>query len=310
MAKRRGRPLDGWIAVDKPAGLTSAQAVARVRRALAADKAGHAGTLDPLATGVLPIALGEATKTMAFAQDSRKVYAFTVRWGVATTTDDRAGTESATSPVRPTPAAIAAALPAFIGEIMQVPPDYSAVKVGGQRAYALARAHQPVALAARPVIVEAFEMIEFIDTETARFRVACGKGTYVRALVRDLARALGTVAHITALRRTRCGVFDEQGAIPLEKLEALGHSAPASAYLLPIRTVLDDIPALALTAEEAQRLRHGQAVALFPVAQRNPQVALTQGTPVQALLADELVAIAEVGPGMLKPARVIASPRT
>jgi tRNA pseudouridine55 synthase len=310
MAKRRGRPLDGWIAVDKPEGLTSAQAVARVRRALDADKAGHAGTLDPLATGVLPVALGEATKTMAFAQAGRKVYAFTVRWGVATATDDRAGAESATSPVRPTAAAIAAVLPAFAGEIMQVPPDYSAVKVAGQRAYDLARAHQPVSLAARPVWVEAFDLIEIIDADTARFRVACGKGTYVRALVRDLAQALGTVAHITALRRTRCGVFDEAAAIPLEKLEALGHSAPASAYLLPIRTVLDDIPALALTPEEAQRLRHGQAIALFPVAQRNPQVALTQGGPVQALLADELVAIAEVGPGLLKPVRVIASPRT
>ncbi|MDX2221874.1 MAG: tRNA pseudouridine(55) synthase TruB [Rhodospirillaceae bacterium] len=310
MAKRRGRPLDGWIALDKPDDLTSAQAVARVRKALDADKAGHAGTLDPLATGVLPIALGEATKTMAFAQDSRKVYDFTVRWGIATTTDDREGTESGTSPVRPPAAAIAAALPAFTGQIMQVPPDYSAIKVGGQRAYDLARDQQPVHLTARPVIVEAFEMIEFIDTETARFRVACGKGTYVRALVRDLARALGTLGHITALRRTQCGVFTESSAIPLEKLEALGHSAPASAYLLPIRTVLDDIPALALTPEEAQRLRHGQAVALFPVAQRNPQVALTQGVPVQALLADELVAIAEVGPGMLKPVRVIASPRT
>jgi tRNA pseudouridine55 synthase len=307
MGKRRGQPIHGWIVIDKPEGLSSAAVVARVRRQLNAAKAGHAGTLDPLATGVIPIALGEATKTVAFAMDGDKTYEFTAVWGAATDTDDREGRVIATSAVRPTREAIAAALPRFVGDLAQVPPAYSAVKVGGERAYALARDGAEVALKPRHVKVYSFDLIDEIPPDQARFRVRCGKGTYVRALVRDLARALGTFGHIGALRRTACGPFDDSAAISLDKWEALGHSPAALAHLRPVRTVLDDIPALALTPEEAHRLRHGQSLALFPLAQRNPQAKLTQGAPVQAVLGDELVALAEVGTGMLRPVRVIAS---
>jgi len=306
MGKRRGEPIHGWLVIDKPEGLSSAGVVARVRRHLNAAKAGHAGTLDPLATGVIPIALGEATKTVSYAMDGDKTYEFTAQWGAATDTDDREGKVTATSDVRPTRGAIEAALPRFVGEIDQIPPVYSAIKIDGERAYALARDGETVEMKPRKITVYSFDLIGEIALETARFRVSCGKGTYIRALVRDLARALGTVGHIVQLRRTKCGVFDESGAFPLDKWEALGHSPAALAALRPIRTVLDDIPALALTPQEAHRLRHGQSLALFPLAQRNPQAVLSQGIPVQAVLGDELVALAEVGNGMLKPVRVIS----
>jgi tRNA pseudouridine55 synthase len=307
MGKRRGQPIHGWIAIDKPAGVSSAAVVARVRKTLNAAKAGHAGTLDPLATGVIPIALGEATKTMSFAMDSRKTYEFTVVWGSATDTDDLEGKVIATSDHRPTHADIESVLPQFVGEIDQVPPIYSAIKVDGERAYALARDGETVRLNARKVSVYSIDLIDEKPFETARFRVHCGKGTYVRALARDISQALGTVGHIVDLRRTTCGVFDESAAISLDKWEALGHSPAALATLRPVRTVLDDIPALALTPQEAHRLRHGQSLALFPLAQRNPQVQLSQELTVQALLGETLVALAEVGNGMLKPVRVIST---
>lgn len=306
MGKRRGQPIHGWIAIDKPEGLSSAAVVARVRRFLDAAKAGHAGTLDPLATGIIPIALGEATKTVAFAMDGHKTYEFTAVWGVATDTDDREGKITTTSDVRPTREAILAALHRFVGEIDQVPPIYSAIKVDGERAYALAREGESFVLKSRKITVYSFDLIEQNQPETAFFRVHCGKGTYIRSLVRDLAQALGTVGHIGTLRRTACGVFNESTAISLDKWEALGHSPAALAYLRPVRTVLDDIPALALTPQEAHRLRHGQSLALFPLAQRNPQAKLTQGIPVQAVLGETLVALAEVGNGMLLPSRVMA----
>ena len=306
MGKRRGQPIHGWIAIDKPEGLSSAAVVARVRRHLNAAKAGHAGTLDPLATGIIPIALGEATKTVAFAMDGRKTYEFTAVWGVATDTDDREGKTTTTSDVRPTREAILAALPRFVGEIDQVPPIYSAIKVDGERAYALAREGESFVLKSRKITVYSFDLISENGSETAFFKVHCGKGTYIRSLVRDLAQALGTVGHIGTLRRTSCGVFNESAAISLDKWEALGHSPAALAYLRPVRTVLDDIPALALTPQEAHRLRHGQSLALFPLAQRNPQAQLAQGIPVQAVLGETLVALAEVGNGMLLPSRVMA----
>ncbi|MSO96916.1 MAG: tRNA pseudouridine(55) synthase TruB [Rhodospirillaceae bacterium] len=306
MGKRRGQPIHGWIAIDKPAGMSSAGVVARVRRHLNAAKAGHAGTLDPLATGVIPIALGEATKTVSFAMDGNKTYEFTALWGTATDTDDREGKVIATSDVRPTREAILAALPRFVGEIDQIPPIYSAIKVDGERAYALAREGADITLSSRKITVYSFDLIEESELESARFRVKCGKGTYVRALVRDLAKSLGTVGHIGDLRRTQCGPFSETDAILLDKWEALGHSPAALAHLRPVRTVLDDIPALALTPQEAHRLRHGQALALFPVAQRNPQAQLAQGIPVQAVLGETLVALAEVGNGMLRALRVMA----
>jgi len=305
MAKSKGRPIHGWIAVDKPSGLTAAAVVARIKRAMDAAKVGHGGTLDPLATGVLPIALGEATKTAAFIMDATKIYTFEATWGAATNTDDCEGQVTATSAARPTAAAIAAALPAFTGTILQTPPVYSAIKVNGERAYALAREGEDVILAPRPVNVTRFELTGTPDADHATFEVVCGKGTYIRALVRDLAQAIGTVGHISQLRRTRCGVFHETGAISLAMLEALGHKAADSAYLLPVATVLDDIPALALTDEEARRISLGQAIALWPVAKRSPLTGLTSGMAVQARCGDKLIAVAEVGDGMVRPVRVM-----
>ena len=305
--KQKGRPISGWIVVDKPSGMTAATVVARVKRALDAAKVGHGGTLDPLATGILPLALGEATKTVSFAMDGRKTYEFEVTWGASTDTDDSDGTVTATSDARPDAAAITAALPTFTGVIQQVPPDYSAIKVAGRRAYDMARNNEAVELAARPVSVHSFTLLadSGLGPDKDRFRVDCGKGTYIRALVRDLAQHLGTLGHISVLRRTVCGNFSEKGAISLENLEALGHKAADSAYLLPVKTVLDDIPALALTDEEARRMTLGQAVALWPVVRRNPQTGLEQGTAVQALCGDKLIAVAKVGNGMIRPVRVL-----
>ncbi len=303
--KNSGVPIHGWISLDKPRGVTSAVAVARVKRALNAAKVGHGGTLDPLATGILPIALGEATKTVSFAMDGAKSYTFEVTWGAATATDDSEGAVIATSDKRPTTEEIVAALPAFIGAIQQVPPVYSAIKVDGERAYAKARRDEEVVLAARTVQVTDFRLTGMADADHARFAVDCGKGTYIRALVRDLAQAIGTVGHISELRRTRCGPFSEKTAISLDNLEALGHNAAQSAHLLPVATVLDDIPALALTAEEARRVSLGQSIALWPVAKRSPLTGLTPGMAVQAKCGDKLIAVAEVGDGMVRPVRVM-----
>ncbi|MCA0199282.1 MAG: tRNA pseudouridine(55) synthase TruB [Proteobacteria bacterium] len=306
MAKKSaGVPVHGWLAIDKPGGITAAKVVSRVKRALNALKAGHGGTLDPLATGILPIALGEATKTASFAMDSSKTYTFEVTWGTATDTDDSDGTVIRTSDKRPEQAAIEAMLPRFTGLIAQVPPDYSAIKVNGQRAYDLARAKEELNLAARTVDVRRFALTSMPDPEHATFVVDCGKGTYIRALVRDLAQALGTEGHISVLRRTRCGAFNEKGAISLENLEALGHKAAASEYLLPVKTVLDDIPALALTEEEARRMSLGQAIALWPVVKRKPLTGLEEGQTVQAVCGERLIAVAEVGNGMVRPVRVL-----
>jgi tRNA pseudouridine55 synthase len=303
--KPAGVPVHGWLAIDKPTGITAAKVVARVKRALNALKAGHGGTLDPLATGILPIALGEATKTASFAMDSSKTYTFEVTWGAATDTDDSDGTVIRTSEKRPEKADIEAMLPRFMGLIEQVPPDYSAIKVDGQRAYDLARAKEQLNLAARTVDVRRFALTAILDPDHATFVVDCGKGTYIRALVRDLAQALGTEGHISVLRRTRCGAFNEKGAISLENLEALGHKAAASEYLLPVKTVLDDIPALALTEEEARRMSLGQAIALWPVVKRKPLTGLEEGQTVQAVCGERLIAVAEVGNGMVRPVRVL-----
>jgi tRNA pseudouridine55 synthase len=260
MARRKkGRPVNGWVVIDKPQGITSAHAVAKVKRALDAAKVGHAGTLDPLATGVLPLALGEATKLVAYAMDGSKSYRFTVRWGEARDTDDTEGAVTGTSDVRPTVAEIEAALPGFTGLILQKPPSFSAIKVDGQRAYDLARDGAPPDLPPRQVDVRRFALVTAGEDE-AIFEVDCGKGTYVRSLARDLARALGTLGHVTALRRTRVGPFSESLAFSLDKLGELDHSAPPCGLLLPIETPLDDIPAVAVMESEADRLRHGQPV--------------------------------------------------
>jgi tRNA pseudouridine55 synthase len=301
---RKGIPLHGWIVLDKPLGLSSSRAVGVVRRSTGAAKAGHGGTLDPLATGVLPIALGEATKTVAWAMAGWKTYRFRVRWGEARATDDAEGPVTATSPARPEAAAIGAALPRFLGTIRQRPPAFSALKVAGKRAYALARADQPVDLPAREVEVAALRLLAITDADTAEFEARVGKGTYIRALARDLAEALGTVGHLVALRRLAVGPFTEAQAISLEMLGSLGHSAGASEHLLPVETALDDIPALALTEAEADRLRHGQAVTL-PPGPSGSLVSPQHGAIVRATTGGKLVALAEIEAGALRPVRVM-----
>ncbi len=260
--KRRGVPIHGWLVVDKPLGVSSAAVVGTAKRLLNAEKVGHGGTLDPLASGVLPLAFGEATKTVSLVMDGRKTYRFTVRWGIARTTDDAEGEITATADHRPDRAAINAALPGFLGTLLQQPPAYSALKVDGQRAYDLARAGEVVELAARPVEIFSLKLVDLPDADHATLEMDCGKGTYVRALARDLALALGTVGHVSMLRRTAVGPFHERDAISLDSTEDSGHSPPLSDRLLSILTVLDDIPALALSAALAQRLRQGQTCSL------------------------------------------------
>ena len=303
--KRRGRPIHGWIVIDKPVGMTSAAVVGAVRRITGAAKVGHGGTLDPQATGVLPIALGEATKTVGWVMEGIKVYRFTVRWGEATTTDDADGEVTETNPARPDRDAIEAALARFTGEIDQVPPDYSAVKVGGKRAYALARAEKPLSLEPRPVIIHRFEVIAVSDADHTEFEAVAGKGAYMRSLARDLGRALGTVAHVVSLRRAAVGRFTEDAAISLDKLADVGHSAALQDYLLPIETALDDIPALALTEAEARRLQHGQAVPVLPVANRSPLKNIDQGAVVCAMAEGKPVALARINGGEIRPMRVL-----
>lgn len=262
--KRRGVPVHGWLIVDKPLGVSSAAVVGKAKRLLNAEKVGHGGTLDPLASGVLPLAFGEATKTVSLVMDGRKTYRFTVRWGIARSTDDAEGEITATSDHRPDRAAIDAALPGFLGTILQQPPAYSALKVDGQRAYDLARAGEVVELAARPVDIFSLTLVDLPDADHATLEMDCGKGTYVRSLARDLALTLGTVGHVSMLRRVAVGPFHEKDSILLDSADESGHSPPLSDRLLSIMTVLDDIPALALSAAMAQRLRQGQTLSLTP----------------------------------------------
>jgi len=390
MSRRRGLKVDGWLNLDKPLGLSSAQAVARARRLFGAAKVGHGGTLDPLASGVLPIAFGEATKTVAWVMDGAKAYRFTLRFGVATGTDDAEGDIVATSDARPTDAALCDALTRFQGAIEQRPPAFSALKVAGQRAYALARAGAEVDLASRRVEVHEIQLLERTDPDHAILRVRCGKGTYIRSLARDIAQALGTVGHVAALRRTACGPFQEGDAVTLDTLTAvgrgaplqwrttpggldgrpgsimpdregspsasapgdaplewrapterapseeplsppgeLGHTSPLFGYLRPVVTALDDIPALALTDREAERLSQGVAVKLPAEAQAGLDPARAGDRPaapigtmspaegsagpadnaakgvVRAMAGDRLVAIARIDAGMVRPVRVL-----
>ncbi|MFQ5764455.1 MAG: tRNA pseudouridine(55) synthase TruB [Rhodospirillales bacterium] len=303
--KHRGKPIHGWVIIDKPEGLSSSAVVGRVRRLTGAAKVGHGGTLDPLATGVLPMALGEATKTVPYLVDGAKAYRFTVRWGEARNTDDAEGKIVATSDVRPTEKRIRAVLDAFTGDIEQVPPAFSAVKVKGRRAYELARADKPPALKPRTVRIFDLRLLKVPDRDHATFEAVSGKGAYMRSLGRDLGVVLGTVGHVSSLRRTAVGPFHENQAISLDKLEALGHSAPLSEHLLPVETVLDDIPALALTETEARRLRHGQAIPVLPVASRTPLENIAQGDVVRAMAEGKLVALAKIRGGEIRPFRVI-----
>jgi tRNA pseudouridine55 synthase len=306
MARRKGLPVHGWLIFDKPQGMPSTQAVTGVRRLYQAEKAGHAGTLDPLATGVLPIAFGEATKTVPYAVEGSKEYRFTIRFGAETDTDDAEGKVVARSDRRPTRAEIEAKLPAFIGEIEQVPPRYSAVRVDGARAYDLARDEEDFELAPRRVSIARLVLVAHPDQDHCVLEARCGKGTYVRSLARDLGRALGTFGHIEALRRTRVGGFEEERAVPLARLEALaesgGHEALLSA-LEPVETALGDIPALALSGPDADRLRRGQAVLL-----RGRDAPIVEGV-VYATSRGRLVALGEVDKGEFRPRRVFNLPR-
>jgi len=303
--KPRGRPIHGWIILDKPPGMSSAQAVARVRRLADAAKAGHGGTLDPLATGVLPIALGEATKTVAWAIEGLKLYRFTMRWGEVRDTDDAEGAVTAKSALRPTRAAIEAALPRLTGTIEQRPPVYSALKLGGTRAYQLAREGEVVTLDKRPVEVAEFRLVAIEDADHASFEALVGRGTYVRALARDLGAMLGCGAHVSALRRLAVGRFRAEHAISLDKLATLGHSVAVSEHLLPVETALDDIPAFALTEAEAQALRCGQTVTPLRPSDRARIDQIGDGATVCATSRGKLVALAQVDSGGLRPVRVM-----
>jgi tRNA pseudouridine55 synthase len=311
MGRRRGLPVHGWLILDKPIGLSSTVAVSRVKRLFEAQKAGHAGTLDPLATGVLAVALGEATKTVPYAMDGEKLYRFTARWGEARDTDDAEGEVVERSDLRPTEAEIIGQIPRFIGDIQQTPPAYSAIKVKGERAYDLAREGEEFTLAPRQISIRAARLVSMPDRDHAVFELSCGKGSYVRAWVRDLALALGTVGHVSELRRLRVGPFSIEASISLEKLEALGHSPAALEHLRPIATALDGILALAVTGQDSMRLRSGN-----PILIRAPHFArLVEGTPdaetdfqgLTVLLSTaqgEPVALASVAQGEFRPFRV------
>jgi tRNA pseudouridine55 synthase len=303
--RRKGEAVSGWVCLDKPLDLTSTQAVGRVRRAFNAQKAGHAGTLDPLATGILPIALGEATKTVPFLMDSRKTYRFTIAWGATTASFDREGQVTETSDARPARADIEAALPAFVGEIMQVPPIYSAVKVDGERAYDLAREGVELELEPRPVMIHRIGVTNHPDADHVELELECGKGAYVRAVVRDLAAALGACGHVSALRRTAVGPLTEERAITLEMLEDLCHRGARPEALLPVETALDDIPALALTTEDAFRLTQGRSIVLLPRQAEALKASLTEGSrTVAAFEGERVVALCEMRAGRLNPVRV------
>jgi len=303
MARRKkGLAVNGWCVFDKPYGMTSTKAVAVVRAIFNAQKAGHAGTLDPLATGLLPIALGEATKTMPFAVDGAKEYGFTIRWGQETNTDDVEGEVVEQSDNRPTAPDIEALLSNYTGLVSQVPPQFSAIKLAGERAYNLARAGKKVEIKPRNVQIDRLELVSNPDQDHSNFKISCGKGTYIRALARDMGRDLGCFGHVTALRRTSVKPFSSRDMILLEKLEELSHKGAdrngLMACLLPIDAVLDDILAVLVDQSQAFSLRQGRAIILrgrdAPVNQ-DLVIAKHRGKPV---------ALASIEKGMLKPKRV------
>ncbi len=298
--------MDGWLVIDKPPGLTSTDVVNRVRRAFDAQKAGHGGTLDPLATGVLPVAFGAATKTVPYVMDGTKLYRFTLRFGEARDTDDADGQVTAASPTRPADAEIRAALAGFRGAIMQVPPAFSAVKVAGERAYDMAREGRAPVLEPRPARVDRFDLMERPDADTAVFEVESGKGVYMRSLARDLAIACGTLGHVAALRRLRVGPFLEAQAIALDTVIGPDHALPASPdLLLPLATALADIPAMTLTETEAVDLRHGQPISLVTLMGRIPATADPNGGLARAMAGGRVIGLCRLADGLLKPERVL-----
>jgi tRNA pseudouridine55 synthase len=307
--KREKRDVNGWLVLDKPVGMTSTHAVSVAKRVFQAKRAGHAGTLDPLASGLLPIALGEATKTVPFVMDGRKIDRFTVRWGEERDTDDAEGRVAETSAERPTADAIRTLLPRFTGLIEQVPPRFSAVKIDGERAYDLARDGEVVELAPRTIEIHSLELVETPDADHTVLAAECGKGTYVRALARDLGRLLGCFGHVAALRRTAVGPFTEDIAVSLEALQRSGQSegeapAPPPPPLLPVEAGLAALPALRVSSADAGRLARGQAVLL-----RGRDAPVMEGW-VSVSAQGSLIALAEIEKGELRPRRIFNLPRT
>jgi tRNA pseudouridine55 synthase len=308
--RKKGRAVNGWLNVYKPADITSTQALNRVKSIMNPQKAGHAGTLDPMAEGVLPIALGEATKTIAFAQEAEKSYEFTVRWGEARDTDDREGEVIATSDVRPDHESINEQLPIFEGLIEQVPPKYSAIKIGGQRAYDMARSGEDFEIPVREVDIHRLSLISS-DDKSAHFVCVCGKGTYIRALARDIAQYCGTYGYLDSLQRTKVGAFDIDSTITLDKLENMSHSPDLDEAVMPVDAVLDDIPAVDLQAQEARRLANGQQLKFIarPDTQRLIQagIDISAAEPVTALALqdNQPLAIVEVEGVQIRPLRVL-----
>lgn len=303
--RKRGLAVHGWVCLDKPLGMGSTQAVSAVRRLFDANKAGHAGTLDPLASGILPIALGEATKTVPFMMEARKVYRFEIEWGASTDSVDREGAVVARSDVRPTVEQVKAALPAFVGEIEQVPPAFSAIRVDGQRAYDLAREGVEVALKARPVVIHSAEVAGARDADHVEIVIETGKGVYVRSMARDLAAALGAEGHVSLLRRERVGPFDLENAVTLDSLEQMVHRGAASEGLLPVATALDDIPEQAVTDQDAFQLRQGRPIVLLPRQVETLKTRLREGSrTVSAFQDGTLVALCSMRAGRLEPDRV------
>ncbi len=303
MARRkRGRPVSGWLILDKPLEMGSTQAVGKIRWLFDAQKAGHAGTLDPLATGVLPIALGEATKTVPYVTDGAKSYRFSVRWGVSTNTDDAEGEVLAKSPLRPSDEEITALLPSFTGEIEQIPPAFSAIKVDGKRAYAEARAGREVQLEARPVHIESFHLVERPDEDHTVFETTCGKGTYVRSLARDLGERLGCHGHVSTLRRTFVEPFEESDTVSIARLVALeGDLEALDQYLIPPSQAMRGFPELRVNLDEARRIRLGN-----PIILRGRDAPLDE-EDVCAIHRGALVAIGDIEKGSFHPRRVLAA---
>ena len=306
--RKKGNPVHGWVILDKPLGMTSTQAVGAVRRIFDAQKAGHAGTLDPMATGILAIALGEATKTVPFAMDAQKTYRFTATWGESRDSDDAEGKVTGTCDQRPTRDEIEAMLPRFTGPLSQTPPVYSAIKVQGERAYDLARDGEEVVLEPRPVQVFEARLVE-AKTDTALFEIRCGKGTYVRSWVRDIALALGTLGHVSTLRRTRSGGWDEKDAVGLDTLTPFMHSPAAFGYLRPLSTALDGIPALAVSGPDTVRIRSGNPILIRANLFAKMKDGFGDGelSGLTVFLKEEdgsPVALAEIAEGELRPFRV------
>jgi tRNA pseudouridine55 synthase len=303
--RKKGLVVNGWVCLDKPFEMGSTDAVSKVRRLFDAQKAGHAGTLDPLASGILPIALGEATKTVPFMMEAEKVYRFTINWGVSTDSVDREGEIIARSDVRPTPEAVRAVLPGFVGEIDQTPPRFSAIKVDGQRAYDLARDGADFELESRRVVIHSAEVTDAPDADHVELTIRTGKGVYVRSLARDLAVMLGAEGHVSALRRERVGPFSVENAVTLDFLTDLVHRDAALEGLLPVATALDDIPELAVTDQDAFSLRQGRPIVLLPRQVETLKSRLRDGSrTVSAFQGQTLVALGQMRAGRLEPDRV------